>query len=84
MPERETRRTRLRQLLDDPKARGPVTRAVARLLAVVIVSIGVLGALVIWHLIRRGRLIRRGLSPPRDVDLPNFDSGGSSGEDEQT
>jgi hypothetical protein len=70
----EPRRDRLRQLLDDPKARGPVTQAVARLLAVVVVSIGVLGALVIWHLVRRGRLIRDRLPPPRDAGLPELTS----------
>ncbi len=75
MPEREPPRTRLRQLLDDPKARGPVAQAVARLLAVVVVSIGVIGVLVIWHLIRRGRLIREGLSPPRNVSLPEPEPG---------
>lgn len=45
-------------------------RAVASLLGVGVVSIGVIGALVIWHLVRRGRLIREGLQPPRDVRFP--------------
>ena len=42
------------------------------LLGVGIASIGVLGALMIWHLVRRGRLIRESLSPPRDVRLPDL------------
>jgi hypothetical protein len=32
-------------------------------------SIATLGALVIWHLVRRGRLIRERLGPPRNIRL---------------
>jgi hypothetical protein len=63
--------SRLRQLLQKPEARRPVARAVASLLGVCVVSIGVIGTLVIWHLVRRGRLIRDQLGPPRDVRLPD-------------
>gem|GEM_PF-3210680 len=73
MPAREPRTTRLRQLLDRPDARPRVRRAVAKLLGVTVFSIAAIGALVIWHLVRRGRLIREGLRPPRDVRLPDFD-----------
>jgi hypothetical protein len=69
----EPRRTRLRQLLERPDARHRVSRAVASLLGVGVVTIGVLGALTIWHLVRRGRLIRERLGPPRDVRLPALD-----------
>jgi hypothetical protein len=47
-----------------------VSRAVASLLGTAVVAIAVLGALLIWHLVRRGRLIRAGLSPPRPVRWP--------------
>jgi hypothetical protein len=62
--------SRLRRLLERPDARRKVVRAVGSLLGVGIVSIGVIGALLIWHLVRRGRLIREGLNPPRVVRLP--------------
>jgi len=65
------RRSQLRRLLDRPDARPRVSRAVASLLGVGVLSIGVLGALLIWHLVRRGRLIRERLAPPRDVRLPD-------------
>jgi hypothetical protein len=71
-PPANPRRTWLRQLLDRPDARPRVTRAVGSLLKVVVLSIGVLGALVIWHLVRRGRLIRDRLGPPRSGGLPEF------------
>jgi hypothetical protein len=29
------------------------------------------GALLIWHLVRRGRLIRDGLAPPKRIELPD-------------
>jgi hypothetical protein len=61
--------SRLRQLLDRPDARKRVSQAVSSLLAVSIVSIGVIGALLIWHVVRRGRLIRDSLRPPRAVEL---------------
>jgi hypothetical protein len=67
-------RSRLRRLLERPDARRRVTRAVVSLLGVGIATIGVFGALVIWHLVRRGRLIREGLSPPRVVHLPELES----------
>jgi len=43
------------------------------LLGVGIATIGVIGALMIWHLVRRGRLIREGLNPPRVVHLPKLE-----------
>ena len=47
-----------------------ISRAVVSLLGVSVFAIGAIGALVVWHLVRRGRLIREGLSPPRAVRLP--------------
>jgi hypothetical protein len=46
---------------------------VASLLGVAVASIGIVGALMIWHLVRRGRLLRARLAPPRDVWLPRVD-----------
>ncbi len=69
----EPRRTELRRLLDRPDAAPRVRTAVARLLGVSVLSIGVVGALAIWHLVRRGRLIRERLGPPRPVKLPEPD-----------
>jgi hypothetical protein len=70
MPEPEPKRSRLKRLLEQPEARPRVSRAVASLLAASVVSIAVLGALLIWHLIRRGQLIRQSLHPPRSVRWP--------------
>lgn len=68
----EPRPSRLRQLLQRPDARPRLTKAVASLLGAGVVSIGVIGALIIWHLVRRGRLIRESLPPPRERGLsPN-------------
>lgn len=70
----EPPRSRLRALLEHPRARAPVTRAVVGLLAVALVSVGALGALVVWHLLRRGRLIRDRLGPPRDTLLSSLET----------
>ena len=76
------------RLLGRPEARRKVARAVVSLLGVGIASIGVIGALMIWHLVRRGRLIREGLNPPRVVRLPDAirpsprpTNGGEDGDD---
>jgi hypothetical protein len=47
-----------------------VSRAVASLLAASVFAIAALGVLIIWHLVRRGRLIREGLDRPRPVRWP--------------
>jgi hypothetical protein len=71
----EPRPSRLRQILEEqPQARGRIGRAVAALLGTGLVALAALGALLIWHLIRRGRLIRERLSPPRKVGLPDADA----------
>jgi hypothetical protein len=70
----EPRPSRLRQILDQqPQARRRLGRAVASLLGASLVAVAALGALLIWHLIRRGRLIRERLSPPRKVWLLDAD-----------
>jgi hypothetical protein len=71
----EPGRSRLRELLERPDAGPRVRQAVVRLLGVGVITIGVVGALTIWHLVRRGRLIRARLGPPRDVRLPDLASG---------
>ena len=65
--------SRLRQILQQrPEARPRLGRAVASLLGTALVALAAIGALVIWHLVRRGRLIRQRLGPPRIVPMPEF------------
>ena len=68
----EPPKTPLRQLLKKPEARRRVGRAVVSLLGVGLVSITAIGALLIWHIVRRGRLIQESLGPPRHVVLPDL------------
>jgi hypothetical protein len=64
----EPRRTPLRRILDEnPEARPRVGKAIAALLGTGLVTLAVLGALLMWHIMRRGRLIRERLGPPRVV-----------------
>jgi hypothetical protein len=53
--------------------RTRIGRAVSALLAVGLTSIAAIGVLAIWHLVRRGRLIRGQLGNPRVVKLPVSD-----------
>ncbi len=55
-----------------PEARQRLVRAVAPLLGTVLIALAAIGGLMIWHLIRRGRLIRQRLGPPRVVRLPQL------------
>lgn len=67
------RRSRLRQILDEqPQARSRLGHAVAVLLGTTLIALAAIAALVIWHLVRRGRLIRERLNPPRKVWLPEI------------
>jgi hypothetical protein len=69
----KTPRSRLRRLLEErPESRPRVARAVATLLGTGLVAFAAFGALLIWHMVRRGRLIRERLSAPRVVRLPEF------------
>lgn len=54
-----------------PEDKTRVGRALAALLSVGLVSLSALGAFVVWHLVRRGRLIRESLGPPRRISLPD-------------
>jgi hypothetical protein len=70
----EPKRSRLRRLLEEhPRERRRIGRAVASLLGTALVGLAAVGALLIWHLVRRGRLIRAGLGPPRAVSLLDID-----------
>jgi hypothetical protein len=51
------------------EAKRRVGRAAATWAVLALGSIVTMTALIVWHLIRRGRLIREGLQPPRKVDL---------------
>lgn len=55
-----------------PTARTRAKRRVARVVALwgglALSAIALLGALAIWHIIRRGRVLREGSAPPRPVD----------------
>lgn len=55
----------------DPAIRRRIGRAYAEFLAVVLVAVASLTALVLWHLARRGRLIRRRLGQPRPISWPD-------------
>jgi hypothetical protein len=72
-PDDEPRRDRLSRILAErPEARPRLRRAIGSLLGVVLVFIGVLGVLLIWHIRRRAQLIRDRLGPPRNVTLPDL------------
>lgn len=85
---REPRRTWLSRIIGrGPAERKRLAEAVAALLGTALVAITAIGGLVIWHLIRRGRLIRERQAPPRIVrwpapDLPD-DDGEPHGHDHQ-
>jgi hypothetical protein len=69
----EPKRSRLRQILDErPEARPRLAKAFGALLGTTLVAITAMSILLIWHLVRRARLIREGLNPPRIVKLPEF------------
>ena len=67
----EPRRNWLRRIIGQgPTARRQLGEAVAALLGTALVALAAIGGLVIWHLIRRGRIIRERLDPPKIVRLP--------------
>jgi hypothetical protein len=69
----EPRRTPLRRILEEhPESRPRLVRAFAELIGATLVALVAVGGLLIWHIIRRGRLVRERLGPPRTVDLPEF------------
>jgi hypothetical protein len=60
-----------------PRVRTRIGWAAAAFLGAGLVAIVALGSLAIWHLVRRGRLIRERLGQPRDVRLPEIGAGDS-------
>jgi hypothetical protein len=72
----QPRRSPLRRILDEhPESRPRLARAVGALAATTLVAVAAIGALLIWHVMRRGRLIRERLSAPRAVELPELPGG---------
>lgn len=51
--------------------RERLRKPVGEFLGAILLGVGAVCFLAIWHLLRRGRLIREGLSPPKDVRLPD-------------
>jgi hypothetical protein len=69
----EPRRSWLSRIIGQgPAARKRIGEAVAYGLGTALVALAALGGLVIWHLVRRGRLIRERQAPPRIVRLPDL------------
>jgi hypothetical protein len=62
----------LAQVIRPAEARKRIGDAAALWLSLVLGAVAMLAAAVIWHLVRRGRLIRDRLGPPRDVVLPDL------------
>ena len=75
------RRSLRRVIAENPVARRRVGQVYAEFLAVLLVAIAGLAALVLWHLARRGRLIRHRLGQPRPVIWPETSTG--KGDDDQ-
>jgi hypothetical protein len=81
----EPRRSWLSRIIGQgPEARKRLGQAVASLLGTALVALAAIGGLLIWHLVRRGRLIRERQAPPRIVHLPNLpaNTGGLHDEDD--
>ncbi len=57
-----------------PDARRHVRRLAATWMGLVLVTASTLAALILWHLVRRGRLLRENLAPPREVRWEAIDS----------
>lgn len=70
---REPQPTPLRRILEEkPEERQRVGRAIVALGATTLVAIVAISGLLIWHLLRRGRLIRERLAPPNPTRLLDF------------
>jgi hypothetical protein len=67
MPEQRTLPLKA-ALAKHPETKPRLARAFGALLGIGLAGIVVLGALVLWHLVRRGRLIREGLILQRRRD----------------
>ena len=56
-----------------PAERVRIGRAAASLMVWGLAASAILGILALWHLVRRGRILRANLAPPRSVSLPEID-----------
>jgi hypothetical protein len=56
-----------------PEERVRIGRAAVVLLGWGLFASAILGLLALWHLVRRGRIVRANLSPPKSVSLPEAD-----------
>ena len=72
-PGKQDRRPLLERPDLKPNERIRIGRAVVVLLGWGLFATAILGLLALWHLIRRGRLVRANLSHPRSVSLPEAD-----------
>jgi len=54
------------------EAKRRVGWAAVTWMGMALVVVATLGVFVIWHLVRRGRLIRDGQPPPRHIELPEL------------
>jgi hypothetical protein len=67
----EPRANWLRRIIGKgPSERKRLGEAIATLLGTALIGLAAIGGLVIWHLVRRGRIIRERLGPPRNVRMP--------------
>jgi hypothetical protein len=71
--EKKDRRPLLERPDLKPEERVRIGRAVATLLGWGLFASAILGVLALWHLVRRGRILRANLSPPRPVSLPDLE-----------
>lgn len=53
-----------------PEERRQIVDALRLWVGITLVGIIGLASLVVWHVVRRGRILREGLGPPRVVDWP--------------
>jgi hypothetical protein len=74
-PEKKSGTTPLLERDDlKPEERVRIGRAAAILLGWGLVASTVLALLALWHLIRRGRILRANLAPPKVVSLPEVEA----------
>ncbi len=57
-----------------PEERVRIGRAVVSLLGWGLFASVTLGILALWHLVRRGRLLRANQPPPKPVSLPEIET----------
>jgi hypothetical protein len=74
-PPPDPRRTPLLKRDDlKPEERIRIGKAAATLLGWGLAAIAILGLLALWHLVRRGRILRANLAAPRAVSFPELEA----------